>query len=342
MKIRRHIDNYNFIADQETGMTFRWGKTFDDNPTFAPVPELVDISISNHCSKGCGFCYRDSKPDNSFMSINDYKYVLNSLKHPKYGNVFQVALGGGEPLEHPDFLEIINLTKQFNIVPNFTTNGLLISDSLAKKIRGNIGAVAVSITNINNIADTNIKYLIDNNIRTNIHYVIDRENISQAISILNGEFNSKLVGINAVVFLTFKPSGRGHNELTVKPGNQLNKFVGLIDEHNCACSIGFDACFVPLLMHYTKTQKDVIDFCEVGFFSVYVDENLNVSPCSFSNGKDTYNIRDYKFYDIWLNKFSVFRSRINNLCNQICSGHGECKGRCQYYPEITICYKDEV
>jgi len=109
MKIRRHIDNYNFIADQETGMTFRWGKTFNDNPKFAPVPELVDISISNHCSKGCDFCYRDSKLNNSFMSLNDFEYILKKLKHPKYGNVFQVALGGGEPLEHPDFIKFIEL-----------------------------------------------------------------------------------------------------------------------------------------------------------------------------------------------------------------------------------------
>lgn len=340
MKIRRHINNYNFIADQETGMTFRWGKTIKENATFAPVPELVDISISNHCSKGCEMCYRNSNLDNNYLTIEDYKYALNCLKHPEYGNVFQVALGGGEPLEHPDFLEIINITRQFNVVPNFTTNGILITDKIAKIIKGKVGAVAVSINNINNIADSNIRILIENGIRTNIHYVIDNINIFQAIQILKGEFNSKLNGINAIVFLTYKPAGRGNRDIMLKMDKSLNDFIELIDHNDCICNIGFDACFVPLLMHFTKIRKEVIDFCEVGYFSVYIDEKLNVSPCSFSNGKDSFNLKEFGFYDIWLNKFSKFRNEINNDCKQECIAKEECKGKCPYYPEITNCYKD--
>ena len=47
--LERHIADYHFIADPTTGMTMRWGTTIKDNPTWAPVPELADISISNHC-----------------------------------------------------------------------------------------------------------------------------------------------------------------------------------------------------------------------------------------------------------------------------------------------------
>ena len=96
MKIRRHNEHYNFIGDTESGMTFRWGKTFNDDPLIAPWPELADISISNYCTKHCDFCYRDSSDKGSFMSLEEYEYVLQSLNHPKWGKVFQVALGGGE------------------------------------------------------------------------------------------------------------------------------------------------------------------------------------------------------------------------------------------------------
>jgi hypothetical protein len=48
LMINRHTDNYHFVADPMTGMTLRWGKTMADNPEWAPVPELADISISNH------------------------------------------------------------------------------------------------------------------------------------------------------------------------------------------------------------------------------------------------------------------------------------------------------
>ena len=71
----------------------RWGKTVNDDPYRAPMPELVDISISNHCTKGCTFCYRDSVPNHVFMSLEDYERVIQSLNHERWGNVFQVALG---------------------------------------------------------------------------------------------------------------------------------------------------------------------------------------------------------------------------------------------------------
>ena len=122
--LKRAIGDYHFVADSSTGLTMRWGKTLQDNPFYAPVPELADISISNHCTKGCSFCYRNSSPNNEFMSVKEYCKVLDAMNHPLYGNVFQVALGGGEPLEHPDFLSIIEETVHRNIVPNFTTNGM--------------------------------------------------------------------------------------------------------------------------------------------------------------------------------------------------------------------------
>ncbi|MDP4209683.1 MAG: radical SAM protein [Bacteroidota bacterium] len=340
MKIRRHIGDYNFIADQESGMTFRWGKTFKDNPNFAPVPELVDISISNHCSKGCDYCYRNSKPDNSFMSLDDYKFVLSSLNHQKYGNVFQVALGGGEPLEHPEILEILNITRQFNIVPNFTTNGKNITQSIIDNIYGKVGAVAVSLNNMNDISNSKIKLLINGGIRTNIHYVIDRNNIKQAIQILKGDFNENLKRINALIFLTYKPSGRGNLENILVTNSVLNDFIELIDNSKASCNIGFDACFVPMLMRFTKTNIDFIDSCEVGFFSVYIDENLRVSPCSFSNNTNSYSLNEFDFYDIWLNKFDSFRTKVTNACIQECNAKNICKGCCHYFPEITTCFKN--
>ena len=105
--ITRYTHNYHFLADLNTGITLRWGTTMKDNPALAPVPELADISISNHCTKGCSFCYRNSTANNEFMSLEDYCYVLDAMHHPKLGGVFQVAIGGGEPLEHPRFIDII-------------------------------------------------------------------------------------------------------------------------------------------------------------------------------------------------------------------------------------------
>jgi radical SAM protein with 4Fe4S-binding SPASM domain len=273
------------------------------------------------------------------MSVDDYKFILNSLNRPKYGNVFQVALGGGEPLEHPEILEILDITKKFNIVPNFTTNGKDITQNIVDRIKGKIGAIAISLNNIDDIENSKFKLLLNNRIRTNIHYLVDSTNIEQAIQILKGNFNKKLDRVNALIFLTYKPLGRADINYILRKGPSLHKFLDLIDNNKTSCKIGFDACFVPLLMRFTKTNIDFIDSCEVGYFSVYIDENLRVAPCSFSNTRDSYSLKDFDFYDIWLNKFNSFRTRLNNTCNQECNAKNNCKGSCPYFPEITTCFK---
>lgn len=102
--LRRHTHGYNFVADRGTGVTLRWGETLADDPLRAPWPELADISISNRCTAGCDYCYRNSTAAGDIMEATAYGRVLDKLTHPVLGGVFQVALGGGEPTQHPELV----------------------------------------------------------------------------------------------------------------------------------------------------------------------------------------------------------------------------------------------
>lgn len=338
--LRRDIGDYHFLADKDTGLTMRWGRNLQEDPTFAPVPELADISISNHCTKGCSFCYKDSKDNKEFLSVDDYCYVLDSMNDPQYGNVFQVALGGGEPLEHPCFNKIIDETIKRNIVPNFTTNGIHVSEEVCKHIRGKVGAVAISTTSFRNIPTDKISLLRAYNIKVNLHFVLSSENIEEATSILRDDGSYGLEGINAIIFLTFKPAGRGNTKYVIRDKTSVKSFLDAVVQRGAKLPrIGFDACFVPMLMNGTNINRSLIDSCEGGSFSVYIDHKMNVSPCSFSSGKDAYSLKNYSFYEIWLNKFKKFREKNKNLCrNYGCDAHDVCRGYCPYYPEITTCY----
>lgn len=340
MNIRRHSDQYNFFGDTETGITMRWGDTVKSNPWFAPWPELADISISNHCTKGCEFCYRESADNGSFMSLEEYDYVLSSLQSEKWGNVFQVALGGGEPLEHPDFIEILNITNSKGIVANFTTNGIHIDKTIASNMKNKVGAVAISISKAEEINLDKIKILTDEGIKTNIHFVLDNQSINDAINILEGKYDELLENVNGVIFLTYKPKGRAGLDKCLRMDENLDRFIELIDKGSTIVRVGFDACFVPLLMKYTKVDVDYIDSCECGFFSVYIDEKMNVKPCSFANdNRFTYNLREYNFQDIWMNKYDIYRKDImKNDCKNDCKSKDTCRGKCAYYESIGFCY----
>ena len=89
--------------------------TMDDEfrPTFA---ENMDIKICNRCSAGCSYCHEGSTPDGKLGDIMDEKFI-NTL-HP-----FQeVALGGGNVLEHPDLIPFLHKLKDKKVIANITLN----------------------------------------------------------------------------------------------------------------------------------------------------------------------------------------------------------------------------
>lgn len=340
--VRRHSEEYNFVADNETGITMRWGKSFSDDPDRAPFPELLDISISNHCTKGCSFCYRDSSPNNIFMSVEDYEFALRSLRNDRWGNVFQVALGGGEPLEHPDFIEFLKVSRKYNVVPNFTTNAIHITKEMASQVKPLVGTVAISFPNIKAIPSSKAHIFIQEGIKTNIHFLLDRKSIKQGIEILQGKHNELIQGFNSIIFLTFKPMGRGTEDLCLRLNDDLQRFCSLIDNHYCSLNIGFDSCFMPMIMHFTNTNIDFIESCECAFFSAYIDENLKVKPCSFANhARDTYSLKEKTFDEIWNNHWEIYRGVQVNTCKRMCKNSSHCRSGCPYYSQINICKTDK-
>lgn len=344
--IRKHFEGYNFVGIPETGVTFRWGADFSQNPYIAPWPELADISISNYCTNGCSYCYRKSSEDGKFMSIEDYRFALQELTSEKYGSIFQVALGGGEPLLHPDFNEIIRVTREeFGIIPNYTTSGKFFNQENIEATRAYCGAVAISWDPYRNMPPEEISKigscLKNEGILVNIHYVISEKTIDDAIDLLKGKYDEYIKDFNSVIFLTYKPTGRAENRESIKSSQALKTFLKLVDNPVTMVKIGFDACFVPVLMKATGVNVDLIDSCECGFFSVYIDENLDVTPCSFCNdSKYHYNLKESGFEKIWNDRFSGYRDYIDGECKSECAECdqiSECRGRCPFFEELFLC-----
>ncbi|WP_210251557.1 radical SAM protein [Brucella intermedia] len=104
-----------------TGFFARVPEPGKREPFWSPHgPELMDISITNWCDKGCVFCYKSSPRRGSHMALADYKRVIDEAA---YMGTFQGALGGGNPNQHPHFVEILDYTWSKGIVPNYTTTG---------------------------------------------------------------------------------------------------------------------------------------------------------------------------------------------------------------------------
>ena len=191
--------------------------------------------------------------------------------------------------------------------------------------------------NINSELQSNLQRFISADVRTNIHFVLSESSIQLAIDILQGRYDRELSGLNAVIFLTHKAMGRAKVGDNLQPTVKLKMFLSLVDKHPSKLRFGFDACFVPLLLKYTKIDPRFVDSCECGFFSVYVDEKLNVKPCSFAIGDETtFNLSDFDFASIWELKFEPYRSAVKHLCTADCK-MADCRGGCIFHESLNLC-----
>lgn len=168
-------------------------------------PELMDIAITNWCDRGCSFCYRKSTTSGGHISLENYEEIIRQAREM---GVFQVALGGGNPNQHPDFVEILRLTREdYGIVPNYTTNGRGLSASVLDATAKYCGAVAVSAYPPYRETSEAIDLLRSHGVTVNMHFILSSHSIDTAIDWLNTP-PELLDKINAIVFLNYKPIGR--------------------------------------------------------------------------------------------------------------------------------------
>ncbi|WP_221088169.1 radical SAM protein [Deinococcus aquaedulcis] len=112
------------------------------SPSRLQAPELLDIKLTDVCSLGCAFCYQDSRPERRHARLANVAWLAEEAGR---AGVFEVALGGGEVSEYPDFLAALHLFRAAGVVPNFTTRRLRWLAQVWPQVRDMVGGVAVSV-----------------------------------------------------------------------------------------------------------------------------------------------------------------------------------------------------
>lgn len=339
---------YKFITvfNPESGFYMRTGILEDNqdtgiDPFMASFPHLLDIGImgtcknKNYCKVGC-YQGNINKPN---MSFKNFKKIIKQIK----GKTFEIALGGnGSPNEHENFIDIIKYTRENDIIPNYTTSGIELTDEQIKATKDYCGAVAVSFYN-QPYTFSAIERFLNAECKTNIHYVLGNDSIDEALFKLKNNLFPK--GINAVIFLMYKPIG------CIKPDNVLKfndlrvvEFYNLIQNNTFEYKIGLDACHLPALCNFsTKINKIITTPCDGGSYSAYITSDFWMLPCSFDTIARNYavNLNEYSIEEAWNNiKFDIFRDYHRNSCKD-CKDQNNCRGGCPLIQEINLCNKEE-
>lgn len=120
--------NYRVMIDLKTGTKIRE----NDLDFFrADFPESMDIKICNKCDMGCLMCHENSTSDGDCGDIMGAKFI--ETLHP----YTELAIGGGNPLEHPDLIPFLQKCKELKLIPSMTVNQthFMKSAAVLKKLR---------------------------------------------------------------------------------------------------------------------------------------------------------------------------------------------------------------
>ncbi len=335
-------EQYSTLFNPQTGFFARIEEPGCAEPFWSSHgPELIDIAVTSWCDRGCPVCYRSSTSLGKHMLVEEYETIMRQAQ-PMH--VFQVALGGGNPNQHPDFCEILRLTRErYGIVPNYTTNGRGLSPDVLQASKQYCGAVAVSAYTPYDETREAAEVLIGYGIKTNIHFVLGSESIHTAIAWLEAP-PPFLEEVNAIVFLNYKPVGRHPADgLLLADSDRIETFFRLATGRKYKFRIGFDSCLVSGLTRFTNVPTVCYDACEAARFSMFVSEDMRMYPCSFmASLYEGIPIEEANMLAVWQSGalFTEFRDR---LLRKDCSGclHIDvCRGGCPVFPEVNLCPRD--
>lgn len=90
----------------------------------AEFPESMDLKITNKCHNGCAFCHENSTRDGKHGDIMSPSFI--DKLHP----YTEIAIGGGNPLEHPDIVPFLEKLKSLKMIPSMTIRQNDFMDSL--------------------------------------------------------------------------------------------------------------------------------------------------------------------------------------------------------------------
>lgn len=202
MRVRKQGEYKAFFTD--SGKTIRFTR---EKPL---TSELEDVAINDKCLANCSYCYTDAKKSGTNFSnvISKALEVWGELE--LNDRPFQIAIGGaGEPTMHPDFAEFLRCVKDLGIMPNYTTNGMHLFDSVLSATNEYCGGVALSWhPHIEKVYHKAVKPLREASKKLNTHVIIGSTDSLQELKTLYNRYSSTF---DYFVLLPYQAVGRGKN-----------------------------------------------------------------------------------------------------------------------------------
>ncbi len=283
MKTRQEASaNYSSIF--LNGKTLRLALDSTKPITELRYPEFYDVAINSKCYAKCSFCYTSAT--NKGTNFSDIIAKINSFFGAMTPNQrpYQVALGGaGEPTLHPDFTRVLEAFVALGIVPNYTTNGMHLSEEVIAATKQYSGGVALSLhRHIEKHWRKGIETLLSNKIRTNVHVILSDKDSIDFLKSIYKDYNG---AIDYFVLLPHMNVGFGANNPKQIDYDYLEQFMDCISHF---ANVAFGSNFWEWLKRMNKWGVSLYP-PEIMSKYLIMDDNMKLYNNSFEMKEVSWN-----------------------------------------------------
>ena len=86
------------------------------NELIPEKPESIDLKITNRCDMNCPMCHENSLEDGEHADLSKLSFIETMLPYT------EIAIGGGNPLSHPNLETFLIVLKTYKLIANMTVH----------------------------------------------------------------------------------------------------------------------------------------------------------------------------------------------------------------------------
>ena len=289
-----------------------------------PKPIQISVSVSGICNSRCLYCRASDPrvPMNPPMQLSDLKRILSQAA--ELGTRI-VTLTGGEPLLHPNIIEVVAHAAEVGLRPVLLTNGSLMTLDIARELHdAGVSALGWSLDSLDpdvykRIRGIELAEIIEPFYELQTyrkdHDCIPYVVISFVLSTLSAPgvlglieklrpWLHRMDGINIQPYQPPKDSQVEKDILRFKPEDEadLEVLIGkLLEAKRSGAPITTEEGFFKRMARYMARSEMPTGYsCPAGYYGAYITETMDMVPCWLL--PPVGNLGQQSFEEIWFSQ----------------------------------------
>lgn len=272
-------------------------------------PLSVTCLLTEACDKRCVYCFYDATESTQMHTKMDLFTAKKVIDECAVSGVQSITFSGGEPMLHPDIVEIIRYCSQKGIRSILATRGGVSPQKAIDVCRSGLNQVTVGldasndqiadrIANSNNVATRTIEFIrtaIDSNVLVKVLCIVSKLNYRDIPNMIN---LCKSLNVHALVFRECANSFGRNDDSILLHDHERDEINAMIEN---APQVDFD-------IHYTKRLMDLCNptitniHCRMGRHVMTIRSDAKVVMCDTIISDERLVVGDVKknsIQEIW-------------------------------------------